>query len=109
MIYRLLSNGALDSFNTNKILRGVLTCSLKEKIPLGPHFTKAALGVVAFHTIPHFLDLLWTSPELLRHPNLRKKGTQAGDVYSFGIILQEVVVRGEPFCMLALTAEGTVH
>lgn len=51
-------------------------------------------------------ELLWTSPELLRHSSLRKKGTQTGDVYSFSIILQEVVVRGEPFCMLALTPEG---
>lgn len=51
-------------------------------------------------------DLLWTAPELLRHPNLQKKGTQPGDVYSFGIIMQEVVVRGEPFCMLALSPEG---
>ena len=52
------------------------------------------------------LDLLWTAPELLRQPSLRKKGTQAADVYSFGIIMQEVVVRGEPFCMLALSPEG---
>lgn len=52
------------------------------------------------------LDLLWTAPELLRQPNLQKKGTQPGDVYSFGIIMQEVVVRGEPFCMLALSPEG---
>lgn len=52
------------------------------------------------------LELLWTAPELLRHSSLRKRGTQSGDVYSFGIILQEVVVRGEPFCMLALTPEG---
>lgn len=51
-------------------------------------------------------DLLWTSPELLRQPSLQKSGTQPGDVYAFGIILQEVVVRGEPFCMLALTPEG---
>lgn len=55
---------------------------------------------------PFFSELLWTSPELLRHSSLMKKGTQPGDVYSFGIILQEVVVRGEPFCMLALTPEG---
>ncbi|KAL0114110.1 hypothetical protein PUN28_011433 [Cardiocondyla obscurior] len=54
-------------------------------------------------------DLLWTAPELLRHPNLRKKGTQAGDVYSFGIIMQEVVVRGEPFCMLALSPEDIIE
>ncbi|XP_076640642.1 retinal guanylyl cyclase 2 isoform X3 [Halictus rubicundus] len=54
-------------------------------------------------------DLLWTAPELLRHPNLRKKGTQPGDVYSFGIIMQEVVVRGEPYCMLALSPEDIME
>ncbi|XP_070151794.1 retinal guanylyl cyclase 2 isoform X1 [Polyergus mexicanus] len=53
--------------------------------------------------------LLWTAPELLRYPNLRKRGTQAGDVYSFGIIMQEVVVRGEPFCMLALSPEDIIE
>ncbi|XP_044727715.1 uncharacterized protein LOC123291477 [Chrysoperla carnea] len=54
-------------------------------------------------------DLLWTAPELLRHCGLRKRGTQTGDVYSFGIIMQEVVVRGEPFCMLALTPEEIIE
>ncbi|XP_043477214.1 retinal guanylyl cyclase 2-like isoform X1 [Leptopilina heterotoma] len=54
-------------------------------------------------------DLLWTAPELLRHAGLRKRGTQAGDVYSFGIIMQEVVVRGEPFCMLALSPEDIIE
>ncbi|XP_011334672.2 retinal guanylyl cyclase 2 isoform X1 [Ooceraea biroi] len=54
-------------------------------------------------------DLLWTAPELLRYPSLRKRGTQPGDVYSFGIIMQEVVVRGEPFCMLALSPEDIIE
>ncbi|XP_015601711.1 retinal guanylyl cyclase 2 isoform X2 [Cephus cinctus] len=54
-------------------------------------------------------DLLWTAPELLRHSGLRKKGTQPGDVYSFGIVMQEVVVRGEPFCMLALSPEDIIE
>ncbi|XP_022901089.2 retinal guanylyl cyclase 2 isoform X1 [Onthophagus taurus] len=54
-------------------------------------------------------ELLWTAPELLRHSSLRKKGTQPGDVYSFGIILQEVVVRGEPFCMLSLGPEEIIE
>lgn len=31
-----------------------------------------------------------------------------GDVYSFGIIMQEVVVRGEPYCMLSLTPEEII-
>ncbi|XP_076752601.1 retinal guanylyl cyclase 2 isoform X1 [Xylocopa sonorina] len=54
-------------------------------------------------------ELLWTAPELLRQPNLRRRGTQAADVYSFGIIMQEVVVRGEPFCMLALSPEEIIE
>lgn len=53
--------------------------------------------------------MLWTSPELLRNSKgTNKCGTQAGDVYSFGIIMQEVVVRGEPYCMLSLSAEEIV-
>ncbi|XP_075235851.1 retinal guanylyl cyclase 1 [Lycorma delicatula] len=54
-------------------------------------------------------DLLWTAPELLRSESLRLQGTQPGDVYSFGIIMQEVVVRGEPFCMLALSPEEIIE
>lgn len=57
----------------------------------------------------HKIELLWTSPELLRNSKGNNKfGTQAGDVYSFGIIMQEVVVRGEPYCMLSLSAEEIV-
>jgi len=53
------------------------------------------------------LELLWTAPELLRDENLCKHGTQPGDVYSFAIIMQEILVRGEPYCMLSLSTEGT--
>ncbi|XP_071631245.1 retinal guanylyl cyclase 2 isoform X1 [Temnothorax longispinosus] len=73
-------------------------------------------GLPAFYEVQNIVppvktarDLLWTAPELLRHLNLRKKGTQPGDVYSFGIIMQEVVVRGEPFCMLALSPEDIIE
>lgn len=56
-----------------------------------------------------FSEMLWTSPELLRNSKGNNKcGTQSGDVYSFGIIMQEVVVRGEPYCMLSLSAEEIV-
>ncbi|ODM99906.1 Guanylyl cyclase GC-E [Orchesella cincta] len=55
------------------------------------------------------VELLWTAPELLRDESLRRHGTQAGDVYSFAIIMQEVLVRGEPYCMLTLSPEGIIY
>uniref|UniRef100_W5JXJ2 Guanylate cyclase n=1 Tax=Astyanax mexicanus TaxID=7994 RepID=W5JXJ2_ASTMX len=54
-------------------------------------------------------DLFWTAPELLRDPESSRRGTYKGDVYSFAIILQEVVVRGPPYCMLGLSAEEIIR
>uniref|UniRef100_A0A8C9W5K1 Guanylate cyclase n=1 Tax=Scleropages formosus TaxID=113540 RepID=A0A8C9W5K1_SCLFO len=53
-------------------------------------------------------DQLWTAPELLRDPPLEKKGTFQADVYSFSIIMQEVISRNAPFCMLDMPAEEIV-
>ncbi|XP_048851456.1 atrial natriuretic peptide receptor 1 isoform X3 [Brienomyrus brachyistius] len=44
----------------------------------------------------HWQRLLWRAPELLRGTTPHN-GTQKGDVYSFGIIVQEIVFRREPF------------
>ncbi|CAH1269783.1 NPR2 [Branchiostoma lanceolatum] len=51
-----------------------------------------------------YAAMLWTAPEHLREPveTANKKGTQKGDVYSFGVILQEIFVRGAPYCMMSL-------
>ncbi|XP_067620043.1 uncharacterized protein [Eurosta solidaginis] len=78
-------------------------------------------GLSSFHEAQGLLpptrtakELLWTAPELLRsmktHHNHygRVLGTQMGDVYSFGIIMQEVVVRGEPYCMLSLSPDEII-
>ncbi|TRY66155.1 hypothetical protein DNTS_010872 [Danionella cerebrum] len=54
-------------------------------------------------------ELFWTAPELLRDPEGARKGTYKGDVYSFAIILQEVVVRGAPYCMLGLSPEEIIR
>ncbi|XP_077355787.1 retinal guanylyl cyclase 2 isoform X2 [Festucalex cinctus] len=54
-------------------------------------------------------ELLWTAPELLRGPQPGLHGTLPGDVYSFAIITQEVVIRGPPFCMLDLSAADVIE
>lgn len=68
-------------------------------------------GLSSFRTEPDLKDVhsyyarkLWTAPELLRLECPPPAGTQKGDVYSFGIIVQEVALRcgafyleGEPF------------
>ncbi|KAL2094905.1 hypothetical protein ACEWY4_009624 [Coilia grayii] len=43
-------------------------------------------------------DLLWTAPEMLRDPS--RAATHSADVYSTSIIMQEVISRCSPFCML---------
>uniref|UniRef100_A0AAQ4PIV4 Guanylate cyclase n=1 Tax=Gasterosteus aculeatus aculeatus TaxID=481459 RepID=A0AAQ4PIV4_GASAC len=45
-------------------------------------------------------ELLWTAPEILRGCQPELHGSLCGDVYSFAIIMQEVVVRGAPYCMM---------
>ncbi|XP_028419428.1 retinal guanylyl cyclase 2 [Perca flavescens] len=54
-------------------------------------------------------ELLWTAPENLRSGQPELHGTLSGDVYSFAIIMQEVVVRGPPFCMMDLSATDIIE
>ena len=51
-------------------------------------------------------QLLWTAPEVLRSTTVLRDGSPKGDVYSFAIIMQEVILRGRPFCTTELTAKG---
>jgi len=57
----------------------------------------------------YFTGLLWTAPELLREHNPPTNGTQKGDIYSFGIILQEIITQSEPFAMHELDAIGLFY
>ena len=56
---------------------------------------------------PPLLERLWTAPELLRDAALERRGSFRGDVYGIGIIMQEVICRSAPYCMLGLPPEGT--
>ncbi|XP_040120996.1 retinal guanylyl cyclase 2 [Oryx dammah] len=58
---------------------------------------------------PSAEELLWTAPELLRAPRGSRLHSFAGDVYSFAIIMQEVMVRGTPFCMMDLPAKEIIE
>uniref|UniRef100_A0A8D0FDZ3 Retinal guanylyl cyclase 1 n=1 Tax=Strix occidentalis caurina TaxID=311401 RepID=A0A8D0FDZ3_STROC len=58
-------------------------------------------------TTPRAQERLWTAPELLRDAALERRGSFRGDIYSIGIIMQEVICRGGPYCMLGLAPEGT--
>ncbi|KAM3591156.1 uncharacterized protein V6R79_023608 [Siganus canaliculatus] len=52
-------------------------------------------------------ELLWTAPELLRDPV--RGGSFAGDVFSFSIIIQEVISRTLPYAMMDMPAHEIVE
>ena len=45
----------------------------------------------------YYHNQLWAAPELLRMTTRPINGTQKADVYSFAIILQEIMFRTEPY------------
>ena len=55
------------------------------------------------------MKLLWTAPELLRMDRRSLgRGSQKGDVYSFGIILYEIYGRAGPYGDTAMTNDKIV-
>uniref|UniRef100_A0A6Q2Z1Z0 Guanylate cyclase n=1 Tax=Esox lucius TaxID=8010 RepID=A0A6Q2Z1Z0_ESOLU len=55
---------------------------------------------------PEGENLLWTAPELLRRP--QQGGSFPGDVYSFAIIIQEVILRSAPYAMMDMPAKEII-
>ena len=56
---------------------------------------------------PYYSNMLWTAPELLRSLTARTRyGTQKGDIYSLGVILQEIIYRARPFFDQAGSPKG---
>lgn len=49
---------------------------------------------------------LWRAPEILRNPLALPRGSQKGDVYSFGILLYEIIGRIGPWGHTHLSDKG---
>ncbi|CAH2054244.1 unnamed protein product, partial [Iphiclides podalirius] len=84
------SHGALKSSNCVVDSRFVLKIT-----DFGLHALRTAEKDSKAHS--YWTRLLWTAPELLRMSEPPPEGTQKGDVYSFGIIMHEIVNRQGAF------------
>ncbi|CAN8030756.1 unnamed protein product [Ixodes persulcatus] len=97
MIYihdsEIVSHGNLRSSNCLVDSRWVLQIA-----DFGLHEFRAAQTCVPQKVSENaYRGLLWRAPELLRLMNPPARGTQKGDVYSFGIILFEIIGRAGPW------------
>uniref|UniRef100_A0A3Q2YYM6 Guanylate cyclase n=1 Tax=Hippocampus comes TaxID=109280 RepID=A0A3Q2YYM6_HIPCM len=93
---RGLSHGRLKS--TNCLVDGRFVLKITDYgIPMIIH----SEGLNALYFARVAPELLWTAPELLRHPV--RGGTMAGDVFSFSIIIQEVISRTPPYAMMDIS------
>jgi len=55
------------------------------------------VGCAQMGEFEFYRNQLWTAPELLRIKTPPVNGTQKADVYSFAIILQEIIYRATPY------------
>lgn len=86
------SHGNLKSSNCLVDSRWVLQIS-----DFGLHEFKAGQDVTKESEEQHLKGLLWRAPELLRMMSPPPQGTQKGDVYSFAIVLYEIIGRKGPW------------
>ncbi|KAJ0172113.1 hypothetical protein K1T71_012086 [Dendrolimus kikuchii] len=84
------SHGALKSSNCVVDSRFVLKIT-----DFGLHALRTSEKDSRAHS--YWTRMLWTAPELLRMSEPPPEGTQKGDVYSFGIIMHEIVNRQGAF------------
>ncbi|XP_058962519.1 atrial natriuretic peptide receptor 1-like [Pocillopora verrucosa] len=57
-----------------------------------------------------YYDLLWTAPEHINISKVEREGfSQKGDVYSYGILLQEMSFRSEPYSRKMLQPKVIIH
>ncbi|XP_033123771.1 guanylate cyclase 32E-like isoform X2 [Anneissia japonica] len=91
-VSEIKSHGNLKSSNCVVDSRWILKIT-----DFGLHNFKAGEKKEDYGEHAQYEDLLWKAPELLRKPHAPAEGTQKGDVYSFGILLYDVILRNGPF------------
>ncbi|ELU17880.1 hypothetical protein CAPTEDRAFT_101739, partial [Capitella teleta] len=67
----------------------------------GQQFTEDDYGI--------YRRKLWTAPEILRENFPPARGTQKGDVYSFAIVMFEIITRSEPYNFDTMTPRDAVN
>lgn len=60
--------------------------------------------------MPLCLEMYWTAPELLRQDQLPFNGTPKGDIYSFAMIMRELIYSSEvgPYHDIQLEPKGAL-
>ncbi|XP_034948736.1 receptor-type guanylate cyclase Gyc76C-like isoform X2 [Chelonus insularis] len=88
----LVCHGNLKSSNCVVTSRWVLQVS-----DFGLHDMRHCAESDSIGEHQYYRNLFWKAPELLRDPNAPIRGTQEGDIYSFAIILFEMIGRKGPY------------
>ncbi|XP_058808902.1 receptor-type guanylate cyclase Gyc76C-like isoform X2 [Phymastichus coffea] len=88
----LICHGNLKSSNCVVTSRWVLQVS-----DFGLHDMRHCAESDSIGEHQYYRNLFWKAPELLRNPHAAIRGTQEGDIYSFAIILFEIIGRKGPY------------
>ncbi|XP_078345063.1 atrial natriuretic peptide receptor 1-like [Oculina patagonica] len=76
----------------------------------GLHNFKAGEEKVECDANKMYADLLWTAPEHINLGKVEREGSsQRADVYSYGIILQEIATRSKPFADCPMGPREIIH